>query len=226
MAGSSFGKRGTDLKQPEPVITAQSDEIIGEPEAGINTTAFLTVGLIAAGVVVGGIFAWSQKDTISATLDGWSRSVAEWQAGPSDKKKFTHNEKSLGSYSVLGASARIARLAMIDYENSPLKDPKTLTKNPREFIKSYNYDVFVKATKLYALADACKDKTAKAIAVTVIRVSTGRKLSNIAKLGRILKKGDQSQLTSSERDCKKRVPGLVNEVMGMVQLLDNSANRS
>lgn len=216
MAGSSFGKRGISLNRPEPVIPVEPDLDSDEPEAGINVTALLTVGLIAAGVVVGGMFTWSQKETISKTLDGWSQTVAEWRAGPSDEKKFAFGNESYGSYSVLGASARIARLAMIDYGTSPLKDPKTLTENPREFINSYNYDVFVKATKLYALAGACKDKTAMAIAVAVIRISTGRDTRNIAKLGRLLKRGDRVAVTSSERDCKKRVPGLVNELMRMV----------
>ncbi len=216
MVKNNFGKRGTDTQEPVPVIAVEPELTGEEPEAANSIVSLVLVGLLAASAGVGGIFAWSQKDTIVAQVDDWKRTAIQWQAGPSDKKKFAYKNDSYGSFSALGAGARIARLAMIDYGTSRLQDPKKLASDPRGFVKSYNYDVFVKATKLFALADACKDKTATAVAVVMIRVSTGRNLQNIGKLQRMLKRGDSAAVTSTEKDCKKRVPSMVNEILGMV----------
>ena len=218
MAGNGFGKRGVASGQSVPTPAVEPEIVHDQEESNQNNraTGLILVGLIAASIAFAGVVGWMQKDIISAKISGWTQTVQAWRDGPSDKKTFAYDKDSYGSYSVLGAGARIARLAMIDYDKSPLQDPEFIVDNPRKFIKSYNYDVFVKATKLYAMADACHDRTARALAIAVIKVSTGRSQRNIAKLGRILRRGSKKPASMTERDCKKRVPDLFNELMGMV----------
>jgi len=77
MVKNNFGKRGTDTSEPVPVVVVESELAGEEPESTNSIVSLVLVGLIAASVGVGGIFAWSQKDTIVAQVDDWKRTAMQ-----------------------------------------------------------------------------------------------------------------------------------------------------